>query len=82
MPHTVWLWVMRTESRHVVAMLSDHMLGDIGLTRADVERKLINPFWREWRICSRARYEWVQINETEPQSVPIALLTSDCSADT
>jgi uncharacterized protein YjiS (DUF1127 family) len=47
MPHTVWLWFMRVESRHAAAMLSDHMLRDIGLTRADVERELMKPFWRE-----------------------------------
>jgi uncharacterized protein YjiS (DUF1127 family) len=38
---------MRVQSRHVLAMLSDHMLRDIGLTRDDVDRELLKPFWRE-----------------------------------
>jgi uncharacterized protein YjiS (DUF1127 family) len=47
MPHIVWLWIIRVESRRAVAMLSDHLLRDIGLTRHDVERELMKPFWRE-----------------------------------
>jgi uncharacterized protein YjiS (DUF1127 family) len=47
MPHMVWVWIMRIESRRTMSMLSDHMLRDIGLTRADVERELLKPFWRE-----------------------------------
>lgn len=31
--------------RQQLAMLSDAMLGDIGLTRADVERELARPLW-------------------------------------
>jgi uncharacterized protein YjiS (DUF1127 family) len=46
-PHTVWPWFIRGKSRRTVAMLSDHMLRDIGLTRADVERELMKPFWRD-----------------------------------
>ena len=46
-PRTVWLWFMRVESRHAMAMLSNHVLSDIGLTRADVERGLMKPFWHE-----------------------------------
>jgi uncharacterized protein YjiS (DUF1127 family) len=46
-PHVVWLWLMRVQSRRDMAMLSDHMLRDIGLTRGDVERELMKPFWRE-----------------------------------
>jgi uncharacterized protein YjiS (DUF1127 family) len=47
MPHIVWLWFLRVESRRTMAMLSDHVLRDIGLTRADAERELLKPFWRE-----------------------------------
>jgi uncharacterized protein YjiS (DUF1127 family) len=47
MPHTFWLWFMRVESGRAMAMLSDHLLRDIGLTRHDVERELMKPFWRE-----------------------------------
>lgn len=45
-PHLIWLWLMRVQSRRDLAMLSDHMLRDIGLTRGDVERELMKPFWR------------------------------------
>jgi uncharacterized protein YjiS (DUF1127 family) len=44
-PHTAWLWFIRVKSRHAVAMLNDHMLRDIGLTRAEWE--LMKPFWRD-----------------------------------
>jgi uncharacterized protein YjiS (DUF1127 family) len=47
MPHMVWAWIVRSESRRALSMLSDHMLRDIGLTHADVERELLKPFWRE-----------------------------------
>ena len=43
---TVRVWSMRVESRRSLAMLNDHLLRDIGLTRGDVER-LMKPFWRE-----------------------------------
>ena len=46
-PHIVRVWFMRAESRRAMAMLSDHVLRDIGLTRADAERELLKPFWRE-----------------------------------
>ena len=46
-PHVVRLWIMRVQSRHVLAMMSDHMLRDIGLIRDDVDRELLKPFWRE-----------------------------------
>ena len=31
----------------LLVRLDHHMLRDIGLTRADVERELMKPFWRE-----------------------------------
>jgi uncharacterized protein YjiS (DUF1127 family) len=37
---------MRVESRRAMAMQSDHLLRDIGLTRNDVEQELLKPFWR------------------------------------
>jgi uncharacterized protein YjiS (DUF1127 family) len=46
-PHIIRLWFMRVESRRTLSMLSDHELRDIGLTRNDVERELMKPFWRE-----------------------------------
>jgi uncharacterized protein YjiS (DUF1127 family) len=48
--HVLRVWSMWEEcaaGRHALARLDDHMLRDIGLTRADVERELIKPFWRE-----------------------------------
>jgi len=47
LPHIVWVWVTRAEARRGLSMLSDHVLRDIGMTRADVERELLKPFWRE-----------------------------------
>jgi uncharacterized protein YjiS (DUF1127 family) len=39
-------WLERVHQRRQLAQLSDHMLKDIGLTRADVEAELSKPFWR------------------------------------
>ncbi|MEM8952251.1 MAG: DUF1127 domain-containing protein [Pseudomonadota bacterium] len=38
-------WRQRREQRRAMAMLSDHLLRDIGLTRQDVEQELRKPFW-------------------------------------
>ena len=35
----------RHRSRTLLASLDDHMLKDIGLTRADAEREAQKPFW-------------------------------------
>jgi uncharacterized protein YjiS (DUF1127 family) len=40
-------WLERVHQRRHLAQLSDHMLKDIGLTRADVEAEILKPFWRE-----------------------------------
>ena len=47
LPHVVTLWLTRVQSRRDLATLSDHILRDIGLTRGDVARELMKPFWRE-----------------------------------
>jgi uncharacterized protein YjiS (DUF1127 family) len=39
-------WLERVHQRRHLAQLSDHMLKDIGLTRADVEAEMSKPFWR------------------------------------
>ncbi|NVK20072.1 MAG: DUF1127 domain-containing protein [Methylocystaceae bacterium] len=39
------LWAERNRSRRQLAGLSDHMLHDIGLTRADVTAEADKPFW-------------------------------------
>jgi uncharacterized protein YjiS (DUF1127 family) len=42
----VLTWVERTRQRRQLALLSPHMLKDIGLSRADVEIEMSKPFWR------------------------------------
>jgi uncharacterized protein YjiS (DUF1127 family) len=39
-------WLERARQRRHLRMLSDHMLRDIGLSRADVESEAGKPFWR------------------------------------
>jgi uncharacterized protein YjiS (DUF1127 family) len=46
MARLVWVWRSRAESRRTMSMLSDHVLRDIGVTRADVDREVMKPFWR------------------------------------
>ena len=40
------IWHERARQRHQLRSLSDHMLRDIGLGRADVEGEAAKPFWR------------------------------------
>lgn len=40
------LWQQRARDRRQLGSLSDHMLRDIGLTRADVFAEASKPFWR------------------------------------
>ncbi len=42
---TVYEWQKRASGRHHLRQLSDHMLKDIGLSRADVEGEAGKPFW-------------------------------------
>ena len=39
-------WLDRRAQRMELAELDDHMLHDVGLSRADVEREVAKPFWR------------------------------------
>ena len=39
------IWLERSRQRQHLAMLSDHMLKDIGMTRADVEAEVSKRFW-------------------------------------
>lgn len=39
-------WLDRARQRRELAQLGDHMLKDIGLTRADVDAETSKPFWR------------------------------------
>jgi uncharacterized protein YjiS (DUF1127 family) len=41
------VWLERARQRRELQQLGDHMLKDIGLTRADVEAEISKPFWRE-----------------------------------
>jgi uncharacterized protein YjiS (DUF1127 family) len=36
----------RARQRRALARLSDEMLRDVGLTRDDVVREMVQPFWR------------------------------------
>ena len=39
-------WLERARQRRQLQQLSDHMLKDIGLTRAGVEVEVSKPFWQ------------------------------------
>jgi uncharacterized protein YjiS (DUF1127 family) len=39
------IWGERWRQRRALAALDDRLLGDIGLTRADVAREAAKPFW-------------------------------------
>jgi uncharacterized protein YjiS (DUF1127 family) len=43
---TLLTWLDRARQRRHLRTLSDHMLRDIGLSRADVEGEAGKPFWR------------------------------------
>ena len=43
----VFTWHERHRQRHMLDGLSDQMLKDMGLSRADVEREVGKRFWRE-----------------------------------
>lgn len=38
-------WVERYRSRQALAKLDDHLLADVGLSRADVSAEIAKPFW-------------------------------------
>jgi uncharacterized protein YjiS (DUF1127 family) len=42
----VLTWQERARQRHELQSLNDHMLRDIGLTRADVMAEATKPFWQ------------------------------------
>jgi uncharacterized protein YjiS (DUF1127 family) len=43
---TVIGWLERRRERRLLHQVSDHLLKDIGVSRADVEREAQKPFWR------------------------------------
>ncbi len=44
---TFRLWQARSAYRTRLMSLDEHMLADIGLTRAEIEREIRKPFWVE-----------------------------------
>jgi len=42
----VLTWLERARQRRHLGQFSDHMLKDIGLSRAEVEIEVSKPFWR------------------------------------
>jgi uncharacterized protein YjiS (DUF1127 family) len=45
--NTLLSWMDRRRQRSALDRLSDHMLKDIGVSRADVDFEARKPFWRE-----------------------------------
>lgn len=43
---TLLFWSERARQRRVLSGLDEHILEDIGLTRAEVRREANKPFWR------------------------------------
>lgn len=41
-----FIWAERAAERRHLAQLDDHLLRDIGLSRADIETVSAKPFWR------------------------------------
>jgi len=44
--NTVFVWQERAEQRYRLAALDDHILQDVGLSRADAAAEAAKPFWR------------------------------------
>jgi uncharacterized protein YjiS (DUF1127 family) len=42
----VFTWMERARQRHALAALDEHLLKDIGLTRADIVDEVRKPFWQ------------------------------------
>ncbi len=40
------LWYRRIEERRQLLEMSDEILRDVGLSRADIQREAAKPFWR------------------------------------
>ena len=43
--NALFTWQERISQRHHLMSLDDRMLGDLGLSRADVAREMEKPFW-------------------------------------
>jgi len=42
----VLVWLQRSRERLQLGSFGDHMLKDLGVSRADVDREVSKPFWR------------------------------------
>lgn len=42
------LWLERSRQRRRLGRLSNHMLKDIGLTRANIESEMVKRLWQGW----------------------------------
>ena len=44
---TLSTWSRRSQDRRILAHMSDRMLADIGLTRAELDREVAKYFWQK-----------------------------------
>ncbi|MGQ0674470.1 MAG: DUF1127 domain-containing protein [Rhodospirillales bacterium] len=42
----LFAWIERVRSRRELASLNDHLLKDVGLSRADIQGEIDKPFWK------------------------------------
>ena len=47
MANVVHTWVRRSNDRRQLALMNEHMLDDIGLTRGDMAREVGKHFWQK-----------------------------------
>ncbi len=40
------VWLQRSRERRELGAFSDHMLKDLGVSRADIDHEVSKPFWR------------------------------------
>ena len=45
--HVFMTWIRRSNERRALAMMNQHMLDDIGLTRHDIEKEVAKYFWQK-----------------------------------
>ncbi len=43
--NTIIIWQERSGQRHALSELNEHMLKDIGVSRADAYKEIRKPFW-------------------------------------
>ena len=45
--HVPMTWIRRSNERRALAMMNQHMLDDIGLTRHDIDKEVAKYFWQK-----------------------------------